>query len=229
MCWSSTASLFFTIVGTIYTIYVYNFSKKYNIVNKISVSFYTLMELTQLVQYYYIGQCTPMNNYLTLFAHFLIWVQPLMSNYFGYIETKKNKEVFAFAMVMSIIVLIVSCIQLFVGEYCKSCDIVNNMINTGNVTCTTMGIIHLQWQFRYASMRGFNTNWLMYGLLIVVPNLYHSESILRRPLHWILPFLLSIIVICDHNNENISLWCAFTIPYATIFVIDELIKIIRNK
>lgn len=222
MCWSSSASLIFSSLGILYSLYVFINNKKYNIVDKMTLLFYTIMEVTQFIQYYHIEQCTPMNYRLTIFAHMLVWIQPFLSNYYGYYETKKNKQVFVFAMMMSFIIFVISCIQLYLGEYCESCGKLNNMLNVGNNTCTTMGTVHLQWQFKYASLRGFNTNWLMYGLLVFLPNIFHSESVFRRPLNWLFPLLIAIVVVGEFNNEIISLWCAYTIPYGTFLIIKEL-------
>lgn len=224
MCWSLNASFVFSSLGIMYSYYVFKNDKKYNVVDKMTILFYTIMELTQFIQYYYIEQCTPMNYYLTIFAHILIWVQPFLSNYYGYCETKKNEQVFIFAMIMSFIIFIVSCIQLYVGEYCESCGKINNMLNAGNNTCTSMGTIHLQWQFKYASLRGFNANWLIYVLLVFLPNIFHSESVIGRPLNWLYPLLFAIIAVGEINNEIISLWCAYTIPYGIFLVMNLIIK-----
>src|SRR5690242_13022702 len=99
MCWSFNASLVFSSLGVLYS-YVVLKNSKYNIVDKITTLFYTVMELTQLAQYYYIEECTPMNYYLTVFVHLLLWIQPFLANFYGYCETKKNKDVFMFAMIM---------------------------------------------------------------------------------------------------------------------------------
>lgn len=222
MCWSSNASLVFALLGMSYSLYVFKNHKKYNIVDRMTIFFYTIMEVTQFIQYYYIEQCTLMNYHLTIFAHVLVWIQPFLTNYYGYVETKKDKQVFVFAMIMSFVVFVVSCTQLYLGEYCDSCDKLDNMLNVGNTTCTTMGTVHLQWQFKYASLRGFNTNWLMYTLLVLLPHIFHSESVFGRPFNWLFPLLLALIVVGEFNNEIISLWCAYTIPYGTFLLIRAL-------
>lgn len=229
MCWSFEASFTFSFIGMVFTYHMLRNRNKYNLVDVVTTAFYTVMELTQLIQYLYIKECTPMNYYLTVFIHFLLWVQPFMANFYGYCETKQNKAVFSFAMIMSFVVLIISFVQLFLGEHCPSCGKVYNMVNVGNATCTTMGRIHLQWQFNYASMQGFNANWLVYSLLIFLPNIYHSEAPSARPLNWLFPLLLAIIMVGEFNNEIYAIWCAYTIPYGIYLIMRELSrKLLRN-
>jgi hypothetical protein len=219
-----SASIAFTVLGFIYSFVVIKNRKRYTTTDIMTTVFYTIMEFTQMLQYYYIGECTQMNYYLTVFVHLLLWIQPLLANFYGFCETKKNQHVFQFAMVMSFVTLVVSFIQLYVGEMCTSCILAENMLNVGNETCTTMGTIHLQWQFKYANMRGFNANWLLFTMLVVLPNWYHSESIWQRPLNWFLPFIVAVFFVGDLNNEVYAIWCAYTIPYGTLLIIRELMR-----
>ena len=227
MCWSSTASIVFTILGLGYSYHVLKYKKEYSTTDIITTIFYTIMEFTQMLQYYYIGECSQMNYYLTVFVHLLLWIQPLLANFYGFCETTKNKNIFSFAMVLSFVTLIVSFIQLYVGETCSSCILAENMLNVGNQTCTTMGMIHLQWQFKYANMRGFHANWLLFGMLVLIPNWYHSESVIRRPLNWLLPLIMAIAFVGELNNEVYAIWCAYTIPYGTVLIIRELNKYLK--
>lgn len=222
MCWSISASITFTILGVIYSSYMIKNNKKYTLTDIITTIFYTIMEFTQMLQYYYINECSQMNYYLTIFIHFLLWIQPFLANFYGYCETKANKNVFSFAMSMSFVALIISFIQLYVAETCASCGLIENMLNVGNNTCTTMGNVHLQWQFKYASLLGFNTNWLLFSMLVFMPNLYHSESMFERPLNWLLPFITAIIFVGELNNEIYAVWCAYTIPYGTLLILKEV-------
>ena len=229
MCWSIAASITFTVLGFIYSSYVITYRKQYSTTDILTTIFYTIMEFTQMLQYYYLGECSQMNFNLTIFIHFLLWIQPLLANFYGFCETSKNKNIFSFAMVLSFVALIVSFVQLLVGETCDDCYLADNMLNVGNQTCTTMGKVHLQWQFRSANLRGFNANWLLFGMLVILPNWYHSESILSRPLNWILPLIAAIIFVGELNNEVYAVWCAYTIPYGTLLIFRELNKYIGTK
>jgi hypothetical protein len=84
MCWTKQVSLTLGTLGVIMT--VDNFKRwkdgKINSISSVLVyALYTVMELFQYTQYV-VGfeTCNQTNEYLTLFAHVLLWIQPVFFN-----------------------------------------------------------------------------------------------------------------------------------------------------
>ncbi len=215
MCWSSEVSALFAAIGFGYTYYVFRVAppEKTCITDKIVVPFYTLMEFLQFIQHLYTDECSAANYRLTVAAHVLVWAQPFLANLCGFLETDRNKSVFELGMGMSLFAFGVSCVQLYAGETGSSFD--STILNVGK-TCTVQGDRHLAWTFQYATLAGFNANWLLYGIILVFPNFFHSRHPFLRTLHWGVCLVLGMWYVGGVNNETISMWCAFTVPYGVV-------------
>ncbi|KAL9646649.1 hypothetical protein ABK040_010761 [Willaertia magna] len=126
MCWSMTSSFCFAILGLIMTIDQTRWliSIKVNKERQFSqVLFYltyTLMESLQFFQYYFglINTCNTTSNLILSFvAHFLIWIQPPIHNYWCLKNTLKGRTLFKFTLMVSFIVLITMTVSLLFGFY----------------------------------------------------------------------------------------------------------------
>ena len=76
--------------------------------------FYTIMEVTQYLQYQVINQCdNEINKNLTKFTWILEWIQPLMWNIVYLYITKSNKDVFRFSIFLSLLIFIAGIAREF--------------------------------------------------------------------------------------------------------------------
>ena len=81
---------------------------------------YTLMELLQFLQYWFgiEGTCgTTQNLTLSIVAHFLIWTQPIVHNYWCLHNTAHGRSLFCYALTCSFITLIVATVSLTMGYF----------------------------------------------------------------------------------------------------------------
>ena len=88
MCFNSPMSFSFATIGFLVTAYIlrYNAALKKTGFHYILI-YYSLMELLQGIQYFFINQCENLwNIYLTEFAYVLVIFQPLIWNLFYFIE-----------------------------------------------------------------------------------------------------------------------------------------------
>ncbi|EFC43364.1 predicted protein [Naegleria gruberi] len=123
MCWSMKSSFTFSCLGFIMTMdQLRRLPSAKSKVAQLSQVFlyltYALMEALQFFQYYYglVDSCnSESNKNLTIVAHFLVWIQPLVQNYWCLNHTLKSRSVFRFAIVASLICLIISTIALYMG------------------------------------------------------------------------------------------------------------------
>jgi hypothetical protein len=174
---------------------------------------YSIMELTQFLQYMVIDDCSnKWNILLTNFVWILEWLQPLMWNVLWYTITTNNKNVFKFTIYFCSIVFILAMMRIFYsfGDFKKTHE-----IQSGNRTCTTNGIYHLQWENKLGHMKGFEPNWFSYIIMWFLPLLWLRP--IKLGIIYFLGFTFGIILtfIINRgalNNEFASIWCLLSIP-----------------
>jgi len=231
MCYSSEMSFSFAFVGIVITIYIYfNNNLKYKYVPMLLL-FYSGMELLQGIQYYIVNECkNPVNIVLTEIAYIFVLLQPLMWNYFYYINSDKcEKNIFITGIVLSISWMITSIYTRLtytknngIDSYTKNNEI-NSYIYSDSV-CTKKNQTHLYWNWTSANIQDFNPTMLMYIMVWFIPALLsnrHRNTSLIIIISFIIAYIASI-----YNNEPFtltSLWCYFSVPIVLLIIYKNII------
>lgn len=213
MCFNKETSLLLAIMSTMVVIYKVCMSRG-NDVLLIPTVLYTIMEITQYYQYKVIDQCNNKRNvYLTYFTWILEWIQPLMWNFVWYSMTTKNKDIFKFTMLYSLIIFVLGIVRLFYSfnpQFKKRPE-----IQSSNRTCTTSGNVHLKWENRTGHFKGLEPNWFAYLIMWFLPLLWLRPA--KRAVSYALAFSLGILASFVSTNfkwtdEIPSMWCFLSFP-----------------
>ncbi|KAL9652430.1 hypothetical protein ABK040_000003 [Willaertia magna] len=208
MCWSLKSSFtFFCLGGVLSLDQIRRYSKEKDEFEKkrlfpqiILYLTYTLMELLQFSQLYFglVDSCdSTSNQVLTLFAHILIWTQPLAHNFWCLRNTLKGKSVFRFCIVVTLICLVLSSISLSFGYFklfgfndegattndgnevftrngngTQSLLFNSPIQNIGSKLCSYQGPNHLYWLFPYHQLWGYTPHWFTWLMVTVLPHFY---------------------------------------------------------
>jgi hypothetical protein len=217
MCYSSKMSFSFAFIGIVTTIYIYFYNNlNYNYVPMLLL-FYSGMELLQGIQYYIVNECkNPINKLLTEVAYIFVLLQPLMWNYFYYINSDKyEQKIFMTGIALSISWIVTSIYTRLI--YTKN-NGVNSYIFSDSV-CTKKNKSHLYWNWTSANIQDFNPTMLMYVMVWFIPALLskrHRTTSLIITISFIIAYISSI-----YNNEPFtlpSLWCYFSVPIVLLIV-----------
>lgn len=216
MCFTQSISLIFALSGSATCLFFYSIKKPFHYY--IHTLFYTGMEFLQFFQYFYINQCNnSVNIYLTDIAYILIWLQPLLFNYFYYKITLRNMNIFIYNMYLSGIIFLLSMDRLFTNFIHKMSiedNYINNYITAGKSTCTYQGNKHLYWIFDIKTNYGVEVNYLWYVLLICFPALWLHD--IKKGLFISMTFMSGLSVSYFYTkslNESIPFWCILSVPY----------------
>jgi hypothetical protein len=184
------------------------------------------MEILQGTQYYFVNKCGNLTNkLLTEVAYILVILQPLMWNFFYYINSSScEKQIFVTGMALSVCWMIVHIFTRLL--YTKKNGMkFEDSVYGGDSVCTKKQKSHLYWQWTSANLYDLNPTMLMYLLVWFIPalisNKHRTTSIIL-----ILSFLLSIFV--SYLNGEIfvitSLWCYISVPIVLVIIYNILNK-----
>lgn len=211
MCFTQSISLVFSIIGFSSSFYFYKIKKPFSYY--IHGVFYSTMELLQFIQYFYINQCnTNININLTYIAYILIWLQPLLFNYYYLLITNKNKIVFIYNIYLSFIIFLLSLDRVFIHFLHPHQNRIDEIAS--GITCTYSGSKHLYWNFDMKTNHGIEVNYLWYVILICFPALWIDN--IKKGLFIIITFLSGLMIsnyYTQNMNETIPFWCVLSIPY----------------
>jgi len=210
MCFSEQWSRNLSILGIGLT--TYRYMNNYSWIAMVPSSFYTIMEVTQYLQYKVIDDCENIiNQYLTLFSWILVWVQPLMWNTIYYHVTKSNKNVFRFAIALSLVSCMAGLLRVFNFSDFKS---FTHELQIKGRNCTISGKKHLVWNYNAQTFYGLEPNWFVYMLLFFAPVLWVTPYNLGTSLFVtkLSLLILTIIIIGGINDQLPSTWCLLSIP-----------------
>ena len=219
MCFSEKWSLNLSIIGILLTIY--RIFYKYPLVALIPTILYTVMEITQYLQYKVINKCdNKINQNLTKFTWILQWIQPLMWNIIYLHITKSNKGVFKFCIVLSSIIFITGLLRVF--NYSKKKSRTHELQVKGR-NCALKGDKHLMWNNNAQTFYGLEPNWFVYLLLWFVPILWVTPFKLGLELFLaqLSLFILTLLILGKVDDQAAATWCLLAIPGT---VAGELLK-----
>ena len=222
MCFSEKWSFNLSIIGIL--LIIYRIFYKYPLVALIPVILYTIMEITQYLQYKVINQCdSKVNQNLTKFTWILQWIQPLMWNMIYLHITKSNKGVFKFSIVLSLIIFITGLLRVF--NYSDKVSITHELQVKGR-NCALKGDKHLMWNNNAQTFYGLEPNWFVYLLLWFVPILWVTPFKLGLELFLaqLSLFILTLLILGKVDDQAASTWCLLAIPGV---VAGELLKNVK--
>jgi hypothetical protein len=224
-------SFSFAFIGIVTTIYIYFYNNlNYKYVPMLLL-FYSGMELLQGTQYYIVNQCNnPANKLLTELAYLFVLVQPLMWNYFYYVNSNKcDKNIFLTAIALSMCWMATSIYTRLtytknngIDSHTKNND-VNSYLFSDSV-CTKKNKTHLYWNWTSANIQDFNPTMLMYVMVWFIPALLSARH-KSTSMIIILSFIIAYISSSKYSNEPFtltSLWCYFSVPIVLIIIYKNI-------
>ena len=210
MCFSQTWSQNLSILGVVMC--VYRIAYQYPITAILPVVFYTVMEITQYLQYTVVDECNNwINTYLTMFTWILQWIQPLMWNIIYLHVTKSNKVVFHFAIVLSLILFVTGVLRVF--NFSNNKSVTHELLVKGR-NCSISGDKHLQWNNNAQTFYGLEPNWFAYLLLFFMPSLWVTPFSLGIKIFvsTFSLFLLTLLILGKIDDQVPATWCLLSIP-----------------
>ena len=233
MCYNSQMSFTFATIGILITAYIlkYKFRIKKTGIQYVLI-FYTIMELLQGIQYFFINQCSNLwNIYLTEVAYILVILQPLIWNIFYYKNSNLfDKQIFITAICFSIVWIIVNVLSRVLYDKTKipnsedkfgSPQTQDNSIFGSDKVCTKKKITHLYWEWTSANFLDLNANMLTYLMIWFIPGLVSSRF--RKSSLVLISSALFAAYVTYLTKESFvftSLWCYISVPIvlAVIFL-----------
>lgn len=209
----------FFLLGCVSTIYsICNKNLRSNYVHVIT-GFYTIMELSQAVEYEFVNQCgTLANRALSEFAYVLVLVQPLMFHTIGYLRSRKEEDRKVFRVSIT---MFVCWIMLHV--YARIIYVPSPEDNwsylLSNQTCIMQHnpTSHLYWQWASANLKDYGANFMTYLLIWFIPPLF-VKSEKYSMTGTLASFLVGTALTSATGRweEHASIWCFASIPVTAV-------------
>lgn len=219
MCFTPQVSGTLFFIGVLITAHTYIHQDQFRPYTYKLCAFYTLMELLQTIQYFYVNQCdSNMNIFLTNVAYILVIVQPIMWNTIFYLRNKgcAEKNIFKVAIALSGLWVIWSVLLRFAYNPQRDDKYAHCGAMTSTSTCTRRkDTKHLFWNWTTAYIPGLTPDYFMYLCLWILPALLTKSE---RKIGYIIALgaVLSVFIIHLYKGEYAefaSTWCLFSIPF----------------
>lgn len=215
MCWSILASSVFAFLYLVAIVIFYiEKSKFYKCYVTFSI-FYMIMEIFQTLQWFLgdvspteINQCSFTNRFFTYVAYILIWSQPLLYSYIGYLSNQ-NISIFKKLNYLNVLVLFFAVTLLFQNN--DNLILVSHDSNLSNVTCTSIGETdHLVWRFKMSNV-DMQPNNFTYLILCIFSFLLYERELSYIGYGWTLSFIFTTLALKPTNLEIPSTWCLMSV------------------
>jgi len=225
MCWSCSASIIFTTIGLIASLYL--IKKKDDKFLWIPLIYFSLMELLQVFTYLYLNQCDlPLNQLLTYLGYLHIVFQPFFINMIfmhfipKHVKDKISGYVYAICFASSILMLI----KVYPFAWAEACTAgVSTMC--GTQLCSVSGSWHLAWMLPQKNLGLL----FSFGYVIpafILPMLYGAWKV--NIYHVLLGPLLAMLL-APNPNEWPAVWCLFSIAFILLLFTPKLRKMFYVK
>jgi hypothetical protein len=224
MCYNSEMSFAFATIGALSLAYIYSSKNQITTTGiQYILIFYTIMELLQGIQYFFVNQCSNMVNILlTEFAYILVLLQPLMWNLFYYFNsTESDKKMFLVAIVSFIVWMISDVYSRFMYDKID----INKTKQTGffasDKVCTKKQKTHLYWKWTSANLGEMNATFLSYLMIWFIPALFSTKF--RSTSIIIMVLAAFSALVAKLNNEFFtfaSLWCFISVPIVFCVILN---------
>jgi hypothetical protein len=225
MCYNSEMSFYFAGAGFLTTIYIYLYESR---IVKSGIHyillFYTIMELLQGFQYFYVNQCSNiMNKILTEFAYILVLLQPTIWNLFYYANSNScEQNIFLTAIWLSIAWIAVQILSRVSYDKGGNPQTKKNSVFAGHQVCTKKKLTHLYWEWTSANFGELNANFLTYLLIWFVPALISTKFRMTSVILIVSSIISAIAsIVAKEPFTFTSLWCYVSVPI-TLYVIFNI-------
>jgi len=206
---------------------------------------YTMMEFLQFLQYWYgiEGTCGSTSNItLSIVAHFLIWTQPIVHNYWCLKNTAKGRSLFRYALACSFFTLFLATVSLIMGYFhVGGFGLVDNDVtpegtpgnvlgieiqNVNSKLCSMQGPNHLYWMFPYHPLWGHGISWYTWVVCAAFPHFFRysipnndffGQSWLTGSAvigGWLVALIVTLTI--GNFHETPSYWCLISVPCLVI-------------
>ena len=200
---------------------------------------YTLMEFLQFLQYWYgiEGTCGSTSNItLSIVAHFLIWTQPIVHNYWCLKNTAKGRSLFRYSIFCSCLTLVIATVSLVMGYFHVGGFGLNELSpegtpgnilgieiqNVNSKLCSMQGPNHLYWMFPYHPLWGHGISWYTWIICAALPHFFRfsvkDNDFFGKS--WVMGsavvggwlVALAVTLTIGKFHETPSYWCLISIP-----------------
>lgn len=225
MCYGPTMSASLFVIGISIAAYImlYNPALRKTYIPMI-LFFYAGMELLQTVQYSLVNKCGDKLNYITTeIAYLLVIVQPLLWNFYFYLNSSQcEKNIFKAGMLLAVCWMFFNIASRV--RYTKENALSNQMsILAGDQVCAKQKAYHVYWEWTFANQSNFNANFLMYLMIWFIPALVSSQYMTSIIL--LLSAILSAIMV-NYLKEPFTItsaWCYFSIPIVLVILLQSIL------
>ena len=226
MCYNQPMSILFFSIGTCATIYTYSTNVLRNNYIHLITGFYTIMELSQAIEYSYVNDCDGyMNKFLSEIAYILVIVQPLLFHVIGYLRNRNSDDRKVFKVSITMFLLWMSS------------NIYSRLIYTPVASLTSLtspdrwsylysdktcimrysSTSHLYWQWSSVNMYDYHANFFCYLLIWFIPPLFVKKE---RKINFtvMMSFFVGTVLTMLSNRweEHASIWCFVSIPVSLV-------------
>jgi hypothetical protein len=215
MCYNSTMSFTLAALGIIATLYVYAYSPK--LVQSylpMLLIFYSAMELLQGTQYFFVNQCdNKTNKLLTEVAYIFVIVQPLLWNFFFYLNSNKcEKKIFVVGMLFAIVWIFFNVLSRLLYSPNLALDYDDSIV-AFNKVCTKKDKSHLYWTWTLANLGDYNATYLTYLMIWFIPALVTYKHRITSVISMI-GFVIANLMAMRAKEIIIltSVWCYISVP-----------------
>ncbi|MBU1974963.1 MAG: hypothetical protein KKG59_01015 [Nanoarchaeota archaeon] len=219
MCWSFAASIVFTTIGLLISIYL--IWKKDDPHLWVSLIYFSLMELLQVFTYVYLNQCDlPINQMLTYIGYLHIAFQPFFMNMImmHFIPTKVRAKISGYVYAICFISAILMLIRAYPFVWAESCK-TGGML-CGAKLCSISGNWHLAWSIPQNNF-GLIFNMVYPFSVFVLPLIYGSWKI---NIYQIIIGPVLALLLTTNSNEFPAVWCLFSVAIFLVVLIPRLRK-----
>lgn len=228
MCYNAPMSFTFFGIGIATTLYIVLYNPYLlHMQVPMLLLFYSGMELLQGLQYGYVNQCSNnINMVLTEVAYIFVIVQPLLWNYFFYINSNPcDKQIFMVGMALALCWMVMNvATRIFYTP--KLAMTKKNSSFAGKEACTKKNATHLFWEWPMSNFGEMNATYFTYLLIWFVPALV-STKFRMTSIILITSAILSVIVSFLGGEYYVftSAWCYISVP----IVIAVMLHLVFSK
>lgn len=219
MCYNQTMSTIFFLMGLFTTIHSYHSKTMRRNYVPVITGFYTLMELSQSLEYFIINDCDNIwNKILSEVAYILVIVQPLMFHTIGYLRNQKEEDrrVFKVSLTMFLVWI---CMNVYTRVTFVDNDLEKWSYLYSNKTCILRysPTSHLYWQWAATNLYDYHPNFFSYLLIWFVPPMFVKKERFTNIVVLVTFFIGTIFTAMSTRwEEHASIWCFVSIPTSIV-------------
>jgi len=190
--------------------------------------FYSLMELLQGVQYYWVNECSSkVNKYLTEVAYAFVVIQPFLWNLFFYLNSDGcEKHIFKTAMVLSLLWVFFNVAARVTYKNPGIDDQTPQMsVFASDKVCTRKKATHLYWTWTSANFFDFTATYLFHLMFWFVPALLtrkHRMSSIILMASAVVSIMIGYAL--GEPFTFTSAWCYVSIPVVILVLINIMFQ-----